>query len=138
MPECEIMNELQGFLSLSLKRGFGEATVNWAIGISSLIKLWSSVHTCWPIAFKTVFHFTFSNFAENLLSNKTTIIDIMLPKSWNSTEAIKLSNLGISYEKSIIYSKLINKLPRCILVHFSPINQGKSSMEAYEYSFPLK
>ena len=41
LPKYEIMNELKGFLSLSwsLKMGLGEAIVNWAIGISSLIKL---------------------------------------------------------------------------------------------------
>jgi len=39
LPECEIMNELKGFLSWSLKMGLGEAIINWAIGIGSLIKL---------------------------------------------------------------------------------------------------
>jgi len=55
----------------------------------------------------------------------------------NSREAIKLSKLGISFEKSIIDSKLINKLSECILVFFFPINQAKSSMIVYEYSFSL-
>ena len=62
-------------------------------------------------------------------------IEFHLNESWNSIEAIKLTKLGIFFVKFIIHSKLINKLPNCIFVFFL-INQAKSSMKVYEYSFP--
>ena len=57
-------------------------------------------------------------------------------ESLNSIEAIKLTELGIFFVKSIIDSKLINKLPNCILVFFFLIDQAKNSMKVHEYSFP--
>ena len=53
IAECEIRNELKGYLSWSLKMGLGEAIVNWAIGIGSLIKL---LRLIWKLKGKCVLH----------------------------------------------------------------------------------
>jgi len=63
-------------------------------------------------------------------------IEFHLNESLNSIEAIKLTKLGISFVKSIIDSKLISRLPNCILVTFFLINQAKRSMKVHKYSFP--
>ena len=55
----------------------------------------------------------------------------------NSMEAIKLTKLGTFLVISIIDSKLISKLPKCMLVFFSLLNQAKYSFKVHEHFFPL-
>jgi len=63
-------------------------------------------------------------------------VEFHLNESLNSIEAINLNKLGISFVKSIIDLMLISRLPNCILATFFLINQAKSSMKVYKYSFP--
>ena len=50
--------------------------------------------------------------------------------------AIKLPKLGTFFVISISDSKLIIKLPKCMLFFFSLINRAENSNKIHEYSFP--
>ena len=50
--------------------------------------------------------------------------------------AIKLPKHGTFFAISISDSKLIIKLPKCMLFFFSLINRAENSNKIHEYSFP--
>ena len=51
-------------------------------------------------------------------------------------KAIKLPKLGTFFVISISDSKLIAKLPKCMLFFFSLMNQDEKSNKIHEYLFP--